>query len=326
MTNEIVLTGCAPVPLAGYLKALGVFRLIAEQADETVRGCWRNERFVLTTRLTKAELIKFFLESYQPTPIISPWNGRAGFLEGEDADDSTRKGALIVRQIMNSTGNRYARYRKILNSVQELPVIRKLNQIRSVVKNLERLKKTRAECDEVSLKQAKNEARLLKDELLIRMRSELSDEFINWLDACIALTDEKIAPAPLLGSGGNEGSMDFSVNHLVTISMLIDPDTDKARRHSLGHLIGALFDEPTVISLPDNPGFLSPAATGGVNMGSGFTGATGDNAWNGVFTKEGVLLFLSTITRRNDLTSNASLSFPFVFDALRAGNGSVGTN
>ena len=33
-TYRHVLHGCAPVPLAGYLKALGVFRLIAEQAEE----------------------------------------------------------------------------------------------------------------------------------------------------------------------------------------------------------------------------------------------------------------------------------------------------
>jgi CRISPR-associated protein Csx17 len=31
--NEIILAGCTPTPLANYLKALGVFRLVAEQKD-----------------------------------------------------------------------------------------------------------------------------------------------------------------------------------------------------------------------------------------------------------------------------------------------------
>ena len=41
---EIVLAGCAPIPLASYLKALGVFRLVAEQKDECARGRWRARR------------------------------------------------------------------------------------------------------------------------------------------------------------------------------------------------------------------------------------------------------------------------------------------
>jgi CRISPR-associated protein Csx17 len=58
-SRDLVLDGCAPVPLAGYLKALGVFRLVAEQADKEARGFWRNERFVLRTRLSKDALVRF---------------------------------------------------------------------------------------------------------------------------------------------------------------------------------------------------------------------------------------------------------------------------
>src|SRR3954451_3274933 len=78
-TFEHVLHACAPVPLAGYLKALGVFRLVAEQADPVARGLWRDERFVLCTRLSEDELIRFFVDNYQPTPVVSPWNGGSGF-------------------------------------------------------------------------------------------------------------------------------------------------------------------------------------------------------------------------------------------------------
>ena len=57
---EQVLDGCSPVPLASYLKALGVFRLVAEQADPQARGFWRDERFVLRTFLAQDELVRFF--------------------------------------------------------------------------------------------------------------------------------------------------------------------------------------------------------------------------------------------------------------------------
>jgi CRISPR-associated protein Csx17 len=36
------LRGCTPEPLGNYLKGLGVFRLIAEQADPQARAWWKN--------------------------------------------------------------------------------------------------------------------------------------------------------------------------------------------------------------------------------------------------------------------------------------------
>lgn len=43
------LDGCAPVPLAHYLKALGILRLVAEQLDPAARGWWEGERFLLAS-------------------------------------------------------------------------------------------------------------------------------------------------------------------------------------------------------------------------------------------------------------------------------------
>jgi CRISPR-associated protein Csx17 len=94
---EIVLAGCAPVPLASYLKALGVFRLVAEQKDKSARGCWRDEAFVLGTVLTDEELVRFFLDEYRPSPIISPWNGGSGFYFQEGK--SNKKDAATGKKI-----------------------------------------------------------------------------------------------------------------------------------------------------------------------------------------------------------------------------------
>jgi CRISPR-associated protein Csx17 len=97
MSDILTLDGCRPTPLASYLKALGILRLIAEQADRTARGFWRSERFQLKTALDRDGFRCFFLEDYAPTPIIAPWNGRAGFLEGdsgtgEENDDAGSDG------------------------------------------------------------------------------------------------------------------------------------------------------------------------------------------------------------------------------------------
>jgi CRISPR-associated protein Csx17 len=52
----------------GYLKALGVLRLISEQADTRTRGFWRDGAFVLETKLDRGQVLRFFMEQYSPTP------------------------------------------------------------------------------------------------------------------------------------------------------------------------------------------------------------------------------------------------------------------
>ena len=66
--NEIALPGCTPEPLMSYLKALGVFRLVAEQADPSAKLSWAEGRAVLHTELDRDGLVRFFLEEYRPTP------------------------------------------------------------------------------------------------------------------------------------------------------------------------------------------------------------------------------------------------------------------
>ena len=78
-TIDVPLAGCTPVPLAHYLKALGILRLVTVK-DPSARGWWNDEAFHLATTLDRAALEDFFLREYQPTPMISPWNKGAGFV------------------------------------------------------------------------------------------------------------------------------------------------------------------------------------------------------------------------------------------------------
>lgn len=87
MPDRLTLKGCSPTPLASYLKALGVLRLLSsgansvvgEPVDSDVRGWWEGERFHLRTPLAHSDLVRFFLRDYAPSPVIAPWNGRAGY-------------------------------------------------------------------------------------------------------------------------------------------------------------------------------------------------------------------------------------------------------
>jgi CRISPR-associated protein Csx17 len=90
--NVIDLHGCRPEPLMSYLKALGVFRLVAEQADPSAAMSWHGGTCRLHTTLDRAGLRDFILNRCRPTPIIGPWGARSGFYPG--SSESSAREAL----------------------------------------------------------------------------------------------------------------------------------------------------------------------------------------------------------------------------------------
>lgn len=139
--NEITLSGCSASSLSSYLKALGILRLITEQLDKTARGHWNGDRFILKTQYSRNELETYFLTKYSPSPILSPWNGRAGFLEGEDDGPSTRKGAVIINRVEHSSGYRFCSYRNLIAAIRNISVIAHLDKARSRQKALDKKKR-----------------------------------------------------------------------------------------------------------------------------------------------------------------------------------------
>ncbi len=113
--NSLVLSGCRPSPLASYLKALGLFRIVAEQKDKSVKGFWQGEVFVLNTTLTQEDLSNFFVNEYIPAPIVSPWNGGSGFYMG----DATK----AIEGIRSSDDQRFFQYRKAIEEIRAWPVM-----------------------------------------------------------------------------------------------------------------------------------------------------------------------------------------------------------
>lgn len=72
--HAVALPGCRPEPAGSYLKALGLLRIVGTQADTGATGHWAGDTFVLTSRLDAGSLVRFLMDEYRPTPVMSPWN------------------------------------------------------------------------------------------------------------------------------------------------------------------------------------------------------------------------------------------------------------
>jgi len=99
--------------MAGYLKALAVFRLISEQADPKARGWWVGNSFCLESRFDADALSRFFLDEYVPTPIAAPWHAKSGFGEDEETEG--------FRTILKSDSPRLHEYRQAITEIMTWP-------------------------------------------------------------------------------------------------------------------------------------------------------------------------------------------------------------
>lgn len=283
---EIGLRGCRPTPLASYLKALGVLRLVGEQADVEARGWWTDEGFRIATTLTRDELLRFFLERYRPTPILAPWNGGSGF---HPKDNQSGIGA-----VERSGADRFS------------PVRQTIVEIREILSDFDVADGMRPE---------------IKELLLARLRSELNEEALVWFDAAVLLTEDAPRYPPLLGTGGNDGRLDFTNNFLQRLVELFDPATGAPRSEAESLLRGALFGDPIPRLWGAAMGQYAPADTGGANASTGFFGGTLMNPWDFLLMLEGALLFAGSAARRLESGSTARLAYPFTVRPTGAGSG-----
>lgn len=289
MIHEITLQGCTPTPLASYLKALAVLRLVAEAGtdgggDPEATGFWRADEFVLRTRLTKEGLGAFFLERYRPTPLIAPWGARSGFYRR--SSEKTAQEALSA--ISNCDRDQLAPYRSMIDTVRDLLSCHGFDEKASDEKKLE---------------------------LLNLCRANLPDHILPWLDACYVLTSEGRTFPPLLGTGGNEGSGSYASGFAQQVVACI------IRREHDHALESSLFD----YAVPDaylgqTPGHFSPKGSGGANASTGFEGRTQINPWDYLLCLEGTLVFASAATRRHAFDP-PEINFPFAVAPSAAGHG-----
>jgi CRISPR-associated protein Csx17 len=339
------LTGLKPDALATYLAGLGVFRLLAEQRDPEVRALWRDEHFVLVTRLDANELQEFFLHQYKPSPIMAPWSGGGGFLDANGDDDTTnsRPGSPI-EELATYAAPRFTEIQQAIERARSV-IPSELVQVRAQrdcltakLHSLRRERRLAAESTEYHELNSRLEAlqthrdavrkkveevkNKVKATLLQRLSTVWSGKAREWFDACVIL-DESGLPgyAWHLGSGGNEGNQDYTAGFQANIACLFQPD-GKPSPGAEKRLKVALLGDTAPVLDPQAAGQFSPGRAGGTNMGVGFEGSARVNPWEFVLMLEGAIAIVSGLSRRGEV-GRASVSSPFWVEAAAAGFGSA---
>jgi CRISPR-associated protein Csx17 len=288
-SHEVVLQGCTPEPLMSYLKALGILRLVAEQADPGARGCWRDGVFVLRSKLDRESIERFFLTKYQPSPIVAPWAGGSGFFG--------RDNKTAISELSGTTCPRFATYRDVIAAVHQI-----------------------LEQDGIEDKPSPEQ----KVVLLRRYRREMPDAFIRWMDTAIVLQDEGQAFPPILGTGANDGRLDFTQNfmqRLIVLGLHLEHPAD----HSIRWLRHALTGQPTDELPSAAVGQFAPGRAGGPNATQGLEGSSVDNPWDFVLMIEGSLFLAGTVARRLG-TLRDKAAYPFTVRVTPAGFASGATS
>ena len=296
-TNATTLAGCSPTPLASYLKALGVLRLIASPtssvsgtaADSEVRGWWANECFHVRTSLDAEALTHFFLEEYAPSPIIAPWNGGSGFYPGDN-----KKG------IEPLASSRIApRFLTIADAIKAA-----FQEIQK-----QGLKK-RPEAPD-------------KAHFVAGLRGCLADAALDWLDAALALSGDRLSFPQLLGTGGNDGRLDFTNNFMQRLAATFDIATGKPEENAARLLRTSLFADGTWGFRNVAIGQFAPGSAGGPNASTGYEADSNVNPWDFVLALEGAIMFAGAATRRHQGSPELGASFPFTVRPTGAGWGGV---
>ena len=205
------LNGCAPAPLAHYLKALGILRLVAEQLDPEARAYWEGERFVLLSRATEDELVQFFVDHYEPTPMFNPWGARSGFYPGS----SERTSRDVLQRIEESQLPRFQTFQTAIKTTRDVLFMT------------------------TGGKKPDDTDKDSKLRLVRTLRAAFRGRGSAWLDAVIAVvdTDKGLEHPALFGTGGSEGSGSYTAAFMKALAAcLLDREWDHGVH---GVLLGA---------------------------------------------------------------------------------------
>ena len=286
-----VLTGCAPAPLAKYLKALGMLRLIGEHADALARGWWEDDRFCLLTKLTNDELEAFFLDRYEPTPIFNPWGGRSGYYSG--SPEKTARNALVA--IEESTIDRLSKFREAIAL------------IRSVIQQGGGKKPDKTE----------------EPAMLTRIKNRIRGAGADWLATVVADLGDRYSKPAIFGSGGNEGSGSYTAAFLAAVvECVIRRAWDSAIRSSLYGKVSDRDSWDGSFQPPAREGTKKPNKESVQQPFRQYLPGGEGSPWDLLLSFEGAIVIQSGVARRSNVNQNRFLTSPFYFESLGMGAGS----
>lgn len=293
-----VLTGLRPEPLARYLAGLGVIRLIAEQADPGATARWSPDGLVIET--TVADIANWLAAEYVPTPVLSPWNGGSGF-GAKDVEPKRRLARLLADE-----SRRLAGFRAAMDAATA--AMRKA-VVAGWIKE-----------------DSKGDSKIVDKQRLVQdFRNRCPDALLPWVDACVVLTSaDRSEFPPLLGTGGNDGRLDFSTNFHEQLLVVLD-GSQPGRARSVGSARDLLSggDAERLANAP--VGQFDPAGAGGQASSPFGAAASLVNPWEYVLLVEGALLFAAGVARRNQHgAGRAAMPFTVAYSPDGSVSGAAG--
>jgi len=314
--HVLELRGCTPEPLGNYLKGLGVFRLIAEQADPQARAWWKGGVLQILqsewsdSELEKAErqLVEWLLTRCRFTPLIAPWQKGTGYLPiGKRA-----AGGVALQDLLTHSHQGAGFFCEVLRDFAASVGITLGDEASGWLESL------RGADPDLS------DAHLLRA-LRNRLRSAAG---LRWLDAVgmsVSRSGESDSPRwfPILANGGGEASGQYIVNQQQRLRMALLGDQERSRLR----LEASLFarNQPDALEAGSMGAMYYPALMKVPNSGQGFLPDPERrvNPWDFILLLEGTLVWSMATTRRKGVTSDRA-SFPFYCRSSFGGSTTIG--
>jgi CRISPR-associated protein Csx17 len=225
---------------------------------------------------TVEDIAAWLAESYVPTPVLSPWNNGSGF--GTKDKEPLR----VLNELREHRSPRLAQYRAAI-SIAEYVVSRYPD--------------------------------VDKKRLVQEFRNRCPEELLPWIDASVVLTGDDVVFPPLLGTGGNDGRLDFSTNFHQRLLEVVGTPRSLGMARDL--LAGTEAEQLANAAI----GQFDPAGAGGPGSSRFGTAPALVNAWGYVLFVEGALLFASSTVRRNQFAAGRA-AMPFTVAGTPEGTAS----
>lgn len=257
------------------LAALGLVRVLAEQRDPELRSRVEGDDLLIDTSVP--DIARWLVDEYRPRPVLSPWNGGSGFGE-KDRNQRATLEALIT-----------------------YPDQDRVATMRAAVAVIDRL----LERDAAEKRD--------KQDLIRDVANVCPDEMLPWVrSAVVVLGSDDLAFPPLLGSGGNDGRLEFSSNYHQRLLDVLPSDA-KSESDSLGWAQDTLAGTSRTKLIKASVGQFDPGTAGTPNS-SAYGAAPGMvNPWLFVLMVEGATLFDAAPARRISTQSSVDKGAAMTF-------------
>ena len=299
--NHIELPGLKPQPLLNYLAGHGLIRILGQQRPEwRTRAWWQGGLNLQLHDANFDDLTEFLVHDYAPSPIMSPWNGRASL--------AASKGGQYQNNLQSIRQSDQPRYHEFGEAIDALT-------------------SAWAEGDRRGLIGADGKVSTKGDDkqrFLRLLRATAPDSVVAWIDASIVLLDDSVSyPLIVGGTGGNIGSGDLSDNYAAMCTRLLPPDPNAKTPRGVdpaGMLHDALCDTSTAQLTADTAHHFDLGSTSGSKL---------SNPWLFLLAMEGALTFASSAARRYGAdvrTARAHAAVPYTVYPTSIGYASASDN